>query len=48
MWTIHFSTVFGFMIGIEYINPEDTGGVSGVAIDIGIFRVMFLKDEEEA
>lgn len=48
MWTIHFSTIFGIMIGIEFIHPEDTGGISGVCLDLGIFRVMFLKDEEEA
>lgn len=47
MWTVHLSTVYGFMVGFEFISAEDTGEVSGLAIDLGIIRVMILHDATE-
>lgn len=47
MWTLSFGFVFGFMVGFEIMNPNETEGISGLCIDLGILRVMILKDNEE-
>lgn len=46
MWTIHLSFVFGFMVGFEIMDPNETEGISGLCIDLGIFRVMILKEPQ--
>ena len=45
MWTVNFSFVFGIMVGIELFDPKD--GITGVAIDLGILRIVILKDDED-
>ena len=47
MWTIHFSLICGCMVGFELINPAESEGIAGIAIDLGIVRIMLLKDTDE-
>ena len=45
MWTVSFSFISGVMVGIELFDPDD--GVKGVAIDLGILRIVIHKDEDD-
>lgn len=45
MWTINFGFIYGFMVGLEIFDPND--GIQGFAIDLGIFRIMVLKEDDD-
>lgn len=47
MWTIHCSLICGVMVGFELIDPAEAEGIAGIAIDLGIVRIMLLKDTEQ-
>lgn len=47
MWSVNISFVFGFMVGFEFFDPQETEGITGCCFDLGILRILVLKDTEE-
>ena len=46
MWIIDLSFITGMSVGIEFIDKEKTGGLSGVTIDLVIVRFGLWFDHE--
>ena len=46
MFSIELKFITGFMLGVEFLTKERTGGVAAFIIDIGIIRIGFYHVDE--
>ena len=45
MWSLEFNFITGFMLGIEFITKEQSGGTAAFILDIGIIRIGLYHEE---
>lgn len=46
MWSISLSFISGFMVGIEFVTKEQSGGTAAFVMDLGIIRFGIYHDDE--
>lgn len=48
MWSISLSFISGFMVGIEFVTKEQSGGTAAFVLDLGIIRLgVYHNDDYE-
>lgn len=45
MWSISLSFITGFMVGIEFVTKEQSGGTAAFVMDLGIIRFGIYNDD---
>ena len=46
MWSISLNWISGFMLGIEFVTKEQSGGVAAFIMDLGIVRFGIYHEED--
>lgn len=46
MWSISINFISGFMLGLEFVTKEQSGGTAAFVMDLGIVRFGIYHDDE--
>ena len=46
MWSISINFISGFMVGVEFVTKEQSGGTAAFIVDLGIIRFGLYHDDE--